>query len=81
MIPRRLIALLVYALPVLLVSFAVLMGGFSLASATGDSLGAGVLWWIGMASLMLLAADLVLLVAALGVNHLAQSEDEQDGDA
>ena len=80
MVPRQILAFLVYALPLLVVAFAVLMGGFSLASATNDQPGANVLWWIAMSCLMLTAADVVLLVGALGVNSLSRPDNRSDGD-
>ena len=76
---RRVLIVMLFALPVLLVALAVLMGGYGLTSATGDGVAAGVLWWIGMATLGLIVADVVLLVGALGVAAvLADDEDESD---
>ncbi|MEQ8790366.1 MAG: hypothetical protein RIC55_28990 [Pirellulaceae bacterium] len=71
---------LVVALPVLVVAFAVVMGGQALARATGDTVGGSVLFYVGMTALMLLAADLLLLVAVLGVNALAQSSSSASSD-
>jgi hypothetical protein len=77
-VPRRLLFSLVLALPVLVVAFAVLMGGEALARATGDAVGAAVLFYVAMAALMLLAGDVLFLVAALGVNALAERETRDD---
>ena len=78
MVPRQVLAFLVFALPVLVVAFGVLMGGFALAQAAKDLAGAQVLWWVAMGGLMLLAVDVLLLVGALGVNALSQSDRETD---
>ena len=71
LVPKPLMNLLVYGLPLFVVGFAVAMGGFSLTYATGDSLAADVLWWIAMGLVMLSAADLILLVTCLGINQLS----------
>ncbi len=74
MIPRRLLAVLVLTLPILVVAFAVVMGGQALAQATGDASGARGLFWVGMSCLMLLVVDLLLLVMALGINAMDQRD-------
>ena len=79
MIPRRVIVALLLPAPVLIVSFAVLLGGSALALATGDRPAANVLKWIAVASLMLLVVDLLLLVLALGVNAAGKSADDNAG--
>ncbi len=78
MIPRSLLTILVYALPVLVVAFGVLMGGFGLAQGVGEPVGGAVLWWIAMGSVRLLGVDLILLVGALGVNSLDRSDGSSD---
>jgi hypothetical protein len=65
---------LVVALPMLVVAFAVVMGGQALARATGDAIASSVLFYVAMASLMLLVIDVVLLVAVLGIHALLQQE-------
>jgi hypothetical protein len=77
-VPRRLLFALVVALPVLVVAFAVVMGGQALARATGDTVGSSVLFYVAMAALMLLVVDLVLVVAVLGVNALGQQAPPDD---
>lgn len=67
MIPRLAFQILVGALVLLIVAFAVLMGGYALAQATGDATAAAVLWWVAIGCLLLTAVDLILLVGALGV--------------
>lgn len=80
MIPRSVLAFLLLALPALLVVFAVVMGGFGLAHAGGDALAAGVLWWIGMATLMILAVDLILLVGVVSIETLLRKPDDEEED-
>ena len=71
---RRVLLVLVFAQFVLLVAFAVLVGGYALAAATSDTPGATVLWWIAMGCLMLIVADVLLLVGVLGISALVSSE-------
>lgn len=71
---RRVLLVLVFAQFVLLVAFAVLVGGYALAAATNDTPGATVLWWTAMGCLMLIVADVLLLVGVLGVSALVSSE-------
>jgi len=78
MIPRRILTVLVFSLPVLVVAFGVLMGGFVLAQATEDAAGAKVLRWVAVSALMLTIADVVLLVGALGINALGDRDDHSD---
>ena len=79
MIPRPILIFLVYALPLLIVAFGVLMGGYALAHSAGDQVGASVLWWIAMSCLMLTAADAVLLIGTLGVEALSKPDNRQNG--
>ncbi len=72
MISRRLIAALLLPVPVLLVTFAVLMGG----SALADAVAASVLFWIGIGALLLLVIDLILLLLALAL----RAADPRGGD-
>jgi len=78
-VPRSFLKTLVFALPLLVVAFSVIMGGYALAHATDDGAGATVLWWVAMACLMLICVDLVLLVGALGANALGPEDSRQDG--
>jgi uncharacterized membrane protein len=71
---RRLLLLLVLAQFVLLVALAVLVGGYALANATSDAMGATVLWWLIMACLMLIVTDVLLLVGVLGLSAILASE-------
>jgi len=76
---RRTLLTLVCALFVLLVGLPVLLGGYGLATATHNEAAAPVLWWCLMANLMLVAADILLLVAALGIASLVQLEERHSG--
>ncbi|MFN0020158.1 MAG: hypothetical protein ACKVP0_18005 [Pirellulaceae bacterium] len=80
MVPRRILTVLVLGLPVLLVAFAVVMGGWGLAQGMGDPAGATALRWIGVACLMLLVIDVVLLVMALGLNAIEASGGREPPD-
>jgi ABC-type uncharacterized transport system YnjBCD permease subunit len=74
LITRRLIAVLLLPVPVLLVAFAVLMGG----SALADSLASRVLLWIAVAALLLFVINLILLVLALALRATdPHADDEQ----
>ncbi|MBC7854525.1 MAG: hypothetical protein IAF94_13915 [Pirellulaceae bacterium] len=73
MVPRRILVVLVLALPVLVVAFAVVMGGWGLAQGMEDPGGAAALRWIAMACLMLLIIDVLLLMMALGLNAIEAS--------
>ena len=77
MIPRRFLAVLVLALPVLVVTFAVLAGASFLAGGMGDALGAAALRWVAVAALILLAIDAILLLAVLGI-RAAQDDEERE---
>jgi hypothetical protein len=74
---RRVLLVLVFAQFVLLVAFAVLVGGYALAAATSDTLGATVLWWIAMGCLMLIVADMLLLVGVLGLSAVVSFESRE----
>ena len=78
MIPRPLLAILVFALPLLVVAFAVVLGGATLAQAMQDVTGALVLRWIALSILLLTVVDLILLVAVLGIQTLAESTEPRD---
>lgn len=77
-IPRQILTVLVFALPVLVVAFGVLMGGFLLAQAMEDSPGAEVLRWIAIGVLLVMVTDIVLLVGVLGIKALGDRDDRSD---
>jgi hypothetical protein len=75
---KRLLSILVFALPLLVVAFAIVMGSHALFVASGDAAAATATRWVGGAIAMLLVMDLILLVAVLGIRQLSEevSEDE-----
>ncbi len=70
------IKFLVYALPLLVVTFAVLMGAQALSSATGDATGASVLRGLSIGALVLLVVDMILLLGLLGFESLTRNDDQ-----
>ena len=76
-IPKRFLLVLVFALPILVVAFGVLMGGYALAQAMQDLTGARALLWIAVGALLLLVADAVLLVMSLGINAVQDRDREE----
>ncbi|MDX1945888.1 MAG: hypothetical protein SFU86_10865 [Pirellulaceae bacterium] len=79
MIPRPLLVVLVHALPILGLSFGVLLGASSLAQGLGDAGGAWGLFWGAMVALILLVIDALLLLAALGLAALDKEDPNRDG--
>lgn len=75
--PRRLIITLVLGLPVVGVAFIVVMGGYLLASATGDEGVATVLAWIGGGLILLLMANALLLLGFLGAMLIAEVDQDE----
>ncbi|MCI0360093.1 MAG: hypothetical protein L0211_16570 [Planctomycetaceae bacterium] len=75
--PRRLLLLLVLALPVLVVTFAVLAGASFLAAALGDAPAAAALKWVAMGALIVLVIDAILLLAVLGIRAAREDEDQR----
>jgi hypothetical protein len=80
LVPKRILTVLVLALPVLVVAFAVVMGGWGLALGMGDLAGATALRWIAVACLMLLVMDGLLLLMALGLNAIEASGGREPPD-
>lgn len=78
MIPRRILATLVFGLPVLTVAFAVLMAGVLLAEGLADPVAARALRWGAIAVLMILTVDGALLIGVLGFQAWADA-DPRDG--
>jgi len=71
------LVILVFGLPVLVVLFAVLMGGAAVADLFQDPVGAKALRWIAVASLMLLLVDAIFLVGLLGFDAIRRREDSE----
>jgi hypothetical protein len=74
-IPRLPLKILVYTFPLLIVTFAVLMGAQALSAATGDAAGAGVLRGLAIGTMVLLLVDMLLLLGLLGFESLTRHED------
>ena len=72
--PRSLLVPLLYAFFTLLTAFAVVMGGYLLATAVQDGPLAQVLRIVGIVCLFLLSINGVLLVLALAMNAVATEE-------
>ncbi len=81
MVSKRTLTVLVLALPILVVAFAVVMGGWGLAQGMGDPAGATALRWVAVACLMLLVMDGVLLLMVLGLNAIEAGGGRQPPDA
>lgn len=77
MFPRQLLRTLVFGLAVLVVAFAVVMGGYALTSQLADKVAAHVFLGIGIGLLVLIVIDILLLLIALGIESLARSEDHR----
>lgn len=80
MIPRNVLFGLALAIPVLLVTFAVVMSFQMILAATGDVTGASVAKGIGIAALVLLVIDLILITWLLAVQALNTRTDEPYSD-
>lgn len=78
MIPRSFLVGLLLGVAVLLVAFAVVMGGYGLAAGTGDAGAAAVFWYLGMALLALLAIVLILLICTLALVVAGPREENQE---
>lgn len=80
MVPRPLLTTLVFALPLLIVTFAVVSGVAALTDAMRDAAGALVLRWISVGVLVLAIIDVLLLVSALGVRALSADDHQRPDD-
>ena len=80
MIPRLFLATLVFAMPFLIVVFAVVIGASLLTQSLGDVAGARILFWTAMTALVLLVIDALLLLGALGLRALDVHPDRPDDD-
>ena len=78
MISRQILLILALALVVLLVSLAVLIGGYGIAAAAQDAGAARALWWVTMSVLMLIVVDLTLLVGALALREIERRDEAED---
>ena len=74
-IPRRIIGLAVAGAIVLPIFICLIIAVSSLLSAMGDMLGGGVLRWVALAGGIAWIMNLILLVLAMGVNTISESDD------
>ena len=74
---NQILKLLVLALPVLVVGFAIFMGGFALAQAMQDRIGAAIYRNLAIACALVLAADVVLVVTILGLRAIEEPIEKQ----
>jgi len=76
-IPHSILKTLVFALPLLICTFAVVLGVSTLTQAMQDDAGARVLRWISVGVLVLAVIDMLLLLGVLGLRAL--SDDDHHG--
>jgi hypothetical protein len=74
---RRILWTLVVGLPLLVVVYAVTMGGAALLAQLGDQAGALGLRWVGFVLAMLFAAAAVVLLLLLGWERISGEELEE----
>jgi hypothetical protein len=73
---RIVVSWLVCALPVLILSYTVVMVGVTILAALGDGTGAWVLRWIGLFIVMLFSMCGVSLLFLLGLDRLRQHDPD-----
>jgi hypothetical protein len=74
---RRILWTVVVGLPLLVVVYAVVMGGAALLAQLGDAPGALGLRWVGFVLAMLFAAGALVLLLLLGWEHISREELEE----
>jgi uncharacterized BrkB/YihY/UPF0761 family membrane protein len=77
MLLRRAVLVLVVTLPLLIVVYAVVMGGAALLGTLGDDTGALGLRWIGTLVAVLFTSAAIVLLLLLGWEHVARHDDEE----
>jgi hypothetical protein len=77
MIPRWLLTTLVFALPILAITFGVVLGASLLTSALGDAAGSYGLFWLAIGALILLVTDALFLLIILGIQALDERRDDE----
>jgi hypothetical protein len=75
-VPKKVLQALVFAIPLTVMGFAVLMGGSAVVRAMDDPFGASVLAWIAAAFLMVGVADGLVLLVVLGLRALADHHQD-----
>ena len=76
MLPWWCLTTLVFALPVLAISFGVLLGASGLMATLGDGSGAYAMRWVAIADLLLLVIDALCLLTVLGLTALVERDRE-----
>jgi hypothetical protein len=71
---------LVFALPLLVFAFAVVMGAAALTEAMQDAPGARALRWIAAGVSLLAVTDVLLLLCVLGLRALNDDDHTDSGD-
>ena len=77
MVPRRILTVLVYTLPLAAVVCAVLAGAALVADAIGDATARHLLRGAAGLAFLVLTTDLILLVTVLGLRALEQSPPDE----
>ena len=77
MISRSVLTTLVLALPLLVCTFAVVLGVSALTQAMQDEVGARALRWVAVGVLVLAVIDMLLLLCVLGLKAL--NDDDRKG--
>jgi len=80
-VPRSILKTLVLLLPLLVCTFAVVLGVSALTQAMQDDVGARVLRWISLGVLVLAVIDMLLLVGVLGLQALHDDDHPGSHDA
>lgn len=74
MLPKWCLTVCVFALPILAISFGVLLGASQLMDALGDASGAYAMRWVAIADLLLLVIVALCLLMVLGLTALVERE-------
>lgn len=77
MLVRQALLGLVVGLPLIVVIYAVVMGGAALLATLGDAGGALALRWVGFVLACLFAAGAMVLLLVLGWERISHPEDQE----
>lgn len=78
MLPRWCLTTLAFALPLLAITFGVLLGAAELIAALGDTNGAYAVRCLAIADLLILVIDAICLLTVLGLAAVAERSDQAD---
>lgn len=76
-IPRRLLAVLVFTLPISAVVFGVVAGAALLADGMGDGSARTIFRAVAAVALIILTTDMILLVSVLGIDMLDRVDEHE----